>query len=529
MSARPTDLQLRQALVAHAPVAAPADLRERILVAAEATRQEQRLPSLIAPFFEADLIARRRNLVIAAALLIALTLAGAAAVGSWLEERRIQLLLAPPADMSRFVEDTYLRMADLPAFEMVVLEAGDRHDIRSNGDGVIRDQQASVGVSRIVSRERVVQLITGDPSGALTWIEEGRSPVVPGLEIARSMGLSTECNVTWTYVGLRYVLGRPTHGAMCDQRLYRIDAETGLVLLTEAVPAALDPGRGPSADPGSSPSVDPNATDPPVPSPYDGPAWQVLQLRLGQQPPELFGFVPPSGYRMLRADDPACANAWMAACAEPLPSGEPPRPFVTPPPVASAEPATPDADDLAAAVDATYRNLPALEIKTDAYDRIAGDPNIRGRVGEIWHWSDGAGAIRTEFRDDLLTVVISTPDHFWYSHNARDGTATGSNAERRDSYSIGGQALGFHSQCPTGWEHAGLDLVLGRPAHHLVCGRESFWVDAEWLLVLRSERLPTDPLELTSSISEVVEIRFVQPPAELFQIPADAFSSGSGG
>ena len=79
---RLTDAQVSQALRAHLPDRAQAGLRERILEAAETTSQQRALPSFLGALSEADPVTRRRSLLIAAALLVALALAATAAVGA---------------------------------------------------------------------------------------------------------------------------------------------------------------------------------------------------------------------------------------------------------------------------------------------------------------------------------------------------------------------------------------------------------------------------------------------------------------
>ena len=66
---RLTDAQISQALRAHLPERAQAGLRERILEAAETTSQQRALPSFLGALSDADPVARRRSLLIAAALL----------------------------------------------------------------------------------------------------------------------------------------------------------------------------------------------------------------------------------------------------------------------------------------------------------------------------------------------------------------------------------------------------------------------------------------------------------------------------
>jgi len=95
-----TDAQISKALRAHLPDRAYPGLRERILDVAETTRQQRALPSVIGALGEADPVVRRRSLLIAATLLVALALASVAAVGA---SRLLQrdpvrdLSLKPPA------------------------------------------------------------------------------------------------------------------------------------------------------------------------------------------------------------------------------------------------------------------------------------------------------------------------------------------------------------------------------------------------------------------------------------------------
>ena len=100
---RLTDAQISQALRAHLPDRAQAGLRERILEAAETTNQQRALPSFLGALSEADPLTRRRSLLIAAALLVALALAATVAVGALriLEGDPFRdLSLVPPTDLA---------------------------------------------------------------------------------------------------------------------------------------------------------------------------------------------------------------------------------------------------------------------------------------------------------------------------------------------------------------------------------------------------------------------------------------------
>ena len=80
---RPTDLELANALRAHLPAVARADLRERVAGGVATTVQQRAWPSLLGSLTDADPIVRRRSLMLAAALLLLVALAGAAAAGAW--------------------------------------------------------------------------------------------------------------------------------------------------------------------------------------------------------------------------------------------------------------------------------------------------------------------------------------------------------------------------------------------------------------------------------------------------------------
>jgi hypothetical protein len=100
MNGRPlTDAQISRALRAHLPERAQAGLRERILDAAETTTQQRALPWFLGALGEADPVTRRRSLLIAAALLVALALASVAAVGALrlLQSDRLQNLSVEPS------------------------------------------------------------------------------------------------------------------------------------------------------------------------------------------------------------------------------------------------------------------------------------------------------------------------------------------------------------------------------------------------------------------------------------------------
>jgi hypothetical protein len=135
---RMTDAQVSQALRAHLPDGAQAGLRERILEAAETTSQHRALPSFLGALTEADPVTRRRSLLIAASLLIALALAATAAVGAWriLERDPFQdLSLEPPTVPSPAVTTLPGPSSEPPAPSAQVADRYQALVVRSDADG----------------------------------------------------------------------------------------------------------------------------------------------------------------------------------------------------------------------------------------------------------------------------------------------------------------------------------------------------------------------------------------------------------
>ena len=124
---RLTDAQVARALHAHLPDRSHGDLRDRILEAVEATPQQRTLPWFLADLGNADPVSRRRSLLVAAALLIAVALASVAAVGAWrlLQRDPIQdLSLEPPDDLYAFVVSSSDRLPELPPLALTWQDSG---------------------------------------------------------------------------------------------------------------------------------------------------------------------------------------------------------------------------------------------------------------------------------------------------------------------------------------------------------------------------------------------------------------------
>ena len=178
---RLTDAQISQALRAHLPERAQAGLRERILEAAETTTQQRALPSFLGALSEADPVTRRRSLLIAAALLVALALASAAAVGALRLLQRDpfeDLSLEPPTDVPAFVLSSYERLPELPPLAMTWHDSGsDKGRIYVDRSGAVRfDRFSSAEATEpssytILSASRISGMA---PVGSeAVWVEPG--------------------------------------------------------------------------------------------------------------------------------------------------------------------------------------------------------------------------------------------------------------------------------------------------------------------------------------------------------------------
>lgn len=316
MNARPlTDAQITAALRAHLPEAAASGLRERVLDAAETTAQLRALPSFLGALGEADPVSRRRNMLIAAALVAALAFASAAAVGALRRSERDpidELSLEPPADVPAFVLSSYERLPHLPPVALTW------HDSDSNKGRIYVHRSGAVRFDRFTSADTTepssYTVLSGNTqSGVATvgsdkvWVEPdeaiGDDPRVflrtvlaaedtsPGCEMERSSSevANGSAAAGWRYVGLEYVAGRPTHHVTCGGGDLWIDIETRLILRTQG-PAVDDTGR---------------------PIPVE--STEVTEIAFGEQPAALFQ--APEGLARMSAEE---YNGYI--CARDLPN-----------------------------------------------------------------------------------------------------------------------------------------------------------------------------------------------------------------
>jgi len=309
-----TDAQISRALRAHLPDRAYSGLRERILDATETTGQQLALPSVFGALGEADPVVRRRSLLIAAALLVALALASIAAVGALrlLERDLVQdLSLEPPADLQAFVLSSHDRLPELPPVAMTSIRNDSTKDrIYVDRSGAVRfEQYASIDAVepttyRILRDGRVGWLETVGSENVWVWAEEalgedprfellteigtgeiGSGPIDfgrPGCEMTRNpdeAGNGTAAT-GWRYVGVEYVAGRPAHHVACVGDLW-LDIETRLILRSRM--PLLDDARQPI--PGEFRTI------------------ELTEIAFGEQPAALFDFAPPDGVASMRWEE----------------------------------------------------------------------------------------------------------------------------------------------------------------------------------------------------------------------------------
>jgi hypothetical protein len=339
-----TDAQLSSALRAHLPEQAPAGLRQRVIEATESTAQSRSFPSFLGALCDADPVSRRRSLLIAAALLLALALGVSAGVGAWRDAQHSdldRLSLEPPDDLPAFVLSSYERLLELPPVALTW------HDSDSAKGRVYVDRSGAVRFDRFPSAEATepsgYRILNGNRVSGMAlveaeavWVEPGHEAVDdnareyirgvinggnagPGCELSRDQDeAGNETAATgWRYVGVESVAGRPTHHVACAGELSLdvdlwLDIETRLILRTRE-PLTDDAGQ---AIPGQFGFI------------------EITEIAFGEQPAALFE--PPEGVRRMSAE------AYTAyVCARDLPNEMTPGTSDCPAPEAEATPLPP--------------------------------------------------------------------------------------------------------------------------------------------------------------------------------------------
>jgi hypothetical protein len=151
-------------------------------------------------------------------------------------------------------------------------------------------------------------------------------------------------------------------------------------------------------------------------------------------------------------------------------------------------------------------------------DSYTSPPSGVYRSRHLW---DGTGRSRDDvFKDGAWGVAWIRIDGRSYEFFANRWHDYG--PDRDDVFN--GWTLTLPDDCASGWQHRGFATIFDRPAHHLLCGLDEFWVDDEWRLVVRTQHDP-DVLGTQTAVEEVVKVTFAEQPADLFELPpgADVF------
>ena len=515
---RLTDAQISAALRAHLPAHARADVRTRIAGEVATVRQRHALPSVFASLSDADPDVRRRAMLLAAALMLAVGVVAAAVVGAFLrKDEPVRITTEPAVDAPAFVDEAFAAHRFLPPMTLVArlwdIDEGpvDVQRFVVDGSGQLRHECCD-GTIIIIGGEGTGST-NQDASGDPIWLlgSAGESDALPGFELAMYSGFGTpDCRDGWRYVGPDRIIDRPAHHLACPQQgqgdvelpdleLW-LDAELGITLRSATWGIQMDENGEPFAPRGSEMAVE--------------------SIILGEPDPTLFE--PPPDLRAVTLAEYNC-DYDPASCAEA------PTPPATLGPATTLVPAedVPDPPDVPALVAASlqsYAGLPAMAIVIEE----------RGEHEGEWHrFTDGAGQMREERSYDLSSappiITLWISEGFYETWYLDDGTTEWRRlGDFTQPASVASFTLGLPDLCVDGWEYLGLDLVLDSAAWHIACGRTEFWIDRERMLVVRRVVVP-DALHLVVETQTVLRVALGPQPAELFELPQDAVVIGGRG
>ncbi len=298
---------------------------------AETTPQQRALPSFFGALSDADPVTRRRSLLIAAALLVALALASAAAVGAWRQLHRDplpELQLERPADVPAFVLSSHDRMPQLPPVAFTTLKSdGTETRIYVDRSGAVRIEGYASADATVPARTTILngtsiggtahvgsktvwlvddEVISDDPRVFILSLSGLGFSDVPGCETSvdpSEAGTATAAT-GWRYVGADSVAGRPAHHLTCAAGDLWIDDATRLILRV----------RQPDLDDGGNP-VPGGAVH----------TTEVTKIEFGEQPAGLFALTPPNGVEAMSSEEyrDLCPGDTTAFAERPC-SGTPP-------------------------------------------------------------------------------------------------------------------------------------------------------------------------------------------------------------
>ena len=504
MNGRPlTDAQIAAGLRAHLPSQALPGLRDRITAQVVATPQARRLPWFLG-LGDADPIVRRRTLLLVATVAL-LAAVAVAAVGAWLESQK-QVDPTRVTDVDAFVLSSYAKFTNLPAFRIVIHEEL-YEDVTYFYDGAGNLREEAGAAITIYTPDFVArQLQLGNN---LVWVRtDGAQEPALSTVAGKMWSGPAECAEHWAHLETVELIGRSTHHVVCSspgpfeypvEGHMWIDVATGLPL--RAGNSAFEPGPAGS------------------PVPADLVSRDIIELEMGSQAADLFVLdgitISPDEYACaLSGECPLPSGAAPSAAPTSRPSWEP---VVPPPPAASPGVAPADLDAFVAAVYASYEGSESVDIITHP-DRSSGD-------GLAWwgRWrADGLGNFRfgrslDEFAPAPIEATLIVGGRLFMWDPQPDGRTWHDWGQQPDALVV---PLGLPSDCATGWTYLGDDMVMARPAAHIVCGLQEFWIDREWMLVTRAHN--HDPAfgdDPGAGLSEVFQVNFGPLPADLFAVP----------
>lgn len=518
-----TDAELRRLLRAHLPAPAPG-LRDAIVADVMSSHQQRRVRGPIGALVDADPMARRRALLLAAALLLAMGALAAGAAGAFLDRRAPEpirdLTLEPPPDLPAFVKTAYSAMPQLPPMTITTIEDG------SIAGRIYVDRSGAVRIEELESpsatEPRAYEVLSGTSMGELlivdtqpAWHEQqdaiGEDPRVfvfarlggarygTGTEYGCEIGISPEESYSyppgnaWRYVGLETVAGRRAHHVTCaDTGDLWIDVETRLTLRSQG----LRRGTGGFPVPGELHTI------------------EVTSIELGQPSSALFEIRRPEGARALSQaeyDQHQCLRyGWCLAS---------PRPLVTPPPVPGEQPVANLPELVRLAQDAPLA-LGPYAITIEERTTVSSEAGARSVL-----FFDGASRYRKERTSQLGTVweatmvTLSSDDYRYTSETLIDGTQVWRASTRRGA----DYPMQVPEKCDGDWEHRGVDQIAGRLADHIACASDAtteYWIDRATHLVTRIQT-SGDPMQGTI-VQEMVDLRLGSTPVVEWDLPEGA-------
>lgn len=520
---RLSDAELRILLRAHLP-AGEQGLRHAIHVDVASTRQQRPVPGLLGALLDADPRARRRALLLAATLLLAVGAAVAGLAGALIDRREpdpvVDLSVKPPADLPGFVRGAYSSMPKLLPMTITTLEDRTiKGRIYVGGSGAIRVERfASTDATvpetyTIYAGGSIGEALNVD--GRPAWYEQDgvisedpRVFVFAELGKARSAtGKEYGCEVAtspgeqyvytpgeaWRWIGIETVAGRSAHHVTCGGAELWLDVDTQLTLRSQG------PRRGPGG----------------LPIAGEVHTIEVTAIEPGLPPPALFEICRPDGVRALSEEEYSNQQ-----CIESGYCGGSPRPIISPPPAPGEQPLTAAAEVVRLASEAPL-GVGAYDVTFEETFTTGPAQTARTRV-----LFDGTGRYRMEDTSQVGTVWEETSvtligRGYHYSSQVQvDGTTTWSSSTRG---APGSYPLEIDPTCQGGWESLGVDLIAGRVADHVGCASENrgeFWIDRASHLVLRIQT--TDDPSSGTNVREVIDLQIGLPTGVAWSLPDGA-------